>query len=262
MNLSMFPQELLVRISEETYAAGPELAFVQMAPKMSLLGAIVLGYELCGTYSHFASMVSGYYDRPPLTSTARIGEAICQLKGLYGLSHAERALAWIRDGSASPMETVEACRLSFPRSAGGEGFALPELNYEVLLDPSAQKLAGTRLCRIDLAWPEQRIGVEYDGSAYHVDAAADRRRREALAHMGWKVFAVDLTHLKNKSEHNKLVSVLIGEIPQLERAFKESAAVEAELLDRLLAATRLGVGMEAALFAKGVPKGRYRLHVA
>jgi very-short-patch-repair endonuclease len=48
---------------------------------------------------------------------------------------------------------------------------------------------GLRIARVDLAFPEQRVAIEYDG-AWHGAAgqlAKDRRRLNALVQAGWKV---------------------------------------------------------------------------
>lgn len=66
----------------EVYAAGPELCFAQMAREVSFLGIVVLGCELCGLYAHFLQMISGYYERPALTSAEKIAEALDVLEGL------------------------------------------------------------------------------------------------------------------------------------------------------------------------------------
>ena len=53
---------------------------------------------------------------------------------------------------------------------------------------------GRRLYRLDLAWPERRLAVEYDGVEFHEHAAAraaDQRRRDDLAgRFGWTVVGV------------------------------------------------------------------------
>lgn len=70
--LGSIPAGLMLRMSQDVYVAGPELCFVQMAQLTSLVGAVVLGCELCGGYSHFPRLISGFYERPPLTSVERL----------------------------------------------------------------------------------------------------------------------------------------------------------------------------------------------
>ena len=62
----------------------------------------------------------------------------------------------------------------------------PELQYE-LVDGNGE------LRRLDFAWPEQRVAVEYDGMDWHSSPDAmkrDRRRQAALRDIGWVVLAI------------------------------------------------------------------------
>lgn len=59
--------------------------------------------------------------------------------------------------------------------------------------PTAQfvgrRVDGRFVARVDLAWPEQRVALEYDG-AWHArpgQLSKDRRRLDALADEGWRV---------------------------------------------------------------------------
>ena len=66
------------------------------------------------------------------------------------------------------------------------GFPLPEVDFWV------QDVTGRRVCRVDLAWPDVRIAVEYDGYEAHVGrGAADAARAEDLHSRGWIVIRVD-----------------------------------------------------------------------
>lgn len=61
----------------------------------------------------------------------------------------------------------------------------PALQYE-LLDGNGE------LRRLDLAWPDQRVALEYDGVPWHSGAdelRRDRRRRLALQDVGWEVIS-------------------------------------------------------------------------
>ena len=49
---------------------------------------------------------------------------------------------------------------------------------------------GVLLARVDLAYPEVRLAIEYDGVVFHTDARAlarDRQRLNALTAAGWSV---------------------------------------------------------------------------
>ncbi|MGQ0576604.1 MAG: endonuclease domain-containing protein [Pseudonocardia sp.] len=65
------------------------------------------------------------------------------------------------------------------------GFPLPEVNWSVC-SPS-----GRELYRIDLAWPQLRIAIEYDGYAVHAGRADEDADRQAdLERRGWIVVRV------------------------------------------------------------------------
>lgn len=66
------------------------------------------------------------------------------------------------------------------------GLPTPELQYDVI-DRSG------RLWRLDFAWPDCKVAVEYDGFDWHSDPEAlrrDRQKRAALAEMDWSVTSI------------------------------------------------------------------------
>lgn len=67
------------------------------------------------------------------------------------------------------------------------GVPTPELQYEVI------DTDGVLLGRLDIAWPEFRVAVEYQGDHHRVDPrqyAADLRRSADLAAAGWLIIPV------------------------------------------------------------------------
>jgi hypothetical protein len=66
------------------------------------------------------------------------------------------------------------------------GLALPVLQYEIVDRDH-------RTWRVDFAWPEQRVAVEYDGVVWHEGPEAfayERQRRAALQELGWVVIPI------------------------------------------------------------------------
>jgi hypothetical protein len=94
---------------------------------------------------------------------------------------AVRALIPLADARAeSPMESE--ARLAMIDG----GLPIPELQYE-LIDGNGE------LRRLDFAWPEHTVAVEYDGLDFHSEPDAmrrDRRRTAALLDIGWVVIAI------------------------------------------------------------------------
>lgn len=88
---------------------------------------------------------------------------------------AARGLVDLADGRAeSPMESRSRLRCH------DGGLPRPALQVEVR--------EGRRCYRIDLAWPAQKVGLEYDSLAFHGDHASlryDRERHNWLTAQGW-----------------------------------------------------------------------------
>lgn len=68
----------------------------------------------------------------------------------------------------------------------GSGLPIPELQYEIVD-------LNSRTWRLDFAWPDYRVAVEYDGFDWHSDREhfqRDRQKRAALNEMGWSLISV------------------------------------------------------------------------
>ncbi|SDO21953.1 Protein of unknown function [Klenkia soli] len=104
---------------------------------------------------------------------------------------ARRAEAVVRlaDGLAeSPMETV--VRLLLHRSR----LPTPVAQFRVVHD-------GREIARVDFAWPDRKVAVEYDGR-WHGEPgqfARDRTRLNRLTAAGWRVVFVTAEDLRNPS---------------------------------------------------------------
>ena len=97
-----------------------------------------------------------------------------------GIIQARQIIGWGDGLAESPMES----RLRF--RVLDAGIAAPQLQYWV------RDAAGLGIYRLDLAWPEYRVGLEYDG-VDHQDRARQRHdleRRAWLAEHKWRVLWV------------------------------------------------------------------------
>lgn len=121
-----------------------------------------------------AALRSGTCTRPELWRAA------IQQAGRRGIV-AVRDLIPLADARAeSPMESE--ARLAMIDG----GLPTPELQHEIV-DGNGE------LRRLDFAWPDARVAVEYDGIDWHTEPDAlrnDRRRRLALQDVGWTVIAI------------------------------------------------------------------------
>lgn len=107
--------------------------------------------------------------------------------GARGVRRARRALALVDAGAESPQET--RLRLLLVRS----GMPRPITQIPVADD------RGRVRRRIDMGWPELKVGVEYDGEQHFLnpeDYAADIERLEFLASRGWLIVRVSSTQLR------------------------------------------------------------------
>jgi hypothetical protein len=121
-----------------------------------------------------AALRSGTCTRPELWRAA------VQQAGRRGIV-AVRDLIPLADGRAeSPMESE--ARLAMIDG----GLPIPELQYEIV-DGNGE------LRRVDFAWPDAGVAVEYDSVDFHSGPDAmrrDRRRTAALMDVGWVVIAI------------------------------------------------------------------------
>lgn len=170
--------------------------FLLMASRLSLLQLIALGHELCGLYGFDDSDPRGIRKREvPLATVSELSAFVGQAKGLRGHLKAERALRYVSNRSASPMETYDKMRFCMPLMYGGYALGPHEFNHEVVLDQQAARIARKSLCRIDHYWPSIGEGCEYQSEFDHLspgDFSADRARINALRSMGYPIY--ELTH--------------------------------------------------------------------
>lgn len=72
-----------------------------------------------------------------------------------------------------------------------DGFPIPEVNWRIVQD-------GREVFRIDLAWPELRIALEYDGYETHLGRTEqDQARQCELERRGWIVVRADKDDLRS-----------------------------------------------------------------
>jgi len=121
--------------------------------------------------------------RRPVTDLASLQGYVRDSKGSRGLATARAALTLIRPGTDSIQET--SSRLLLVRS----GLPCPAVNLPVVTRDGKKYL--------DMAYPEARLALEYDGQHHEGSLAADARRRRALEDLGWRIVTItghDLRH--------------------------------------------------------------------
>jgi hypothetical protein len=119
--------------------------------------------------------------------------------GLVGLETV-RALAASARGAGSRRGT-EVCALADGLAESPQETRLRLLIGRGSLPPPIAQFTvrhdGRFLARVDFAWPEHKVAVEYDG-LWHAEPgqfARDRQRLNRLHAVGWRVFFVTATDL-------------------------------------------------------------------
>ncbi|MEV3938362.1 hypothetical protein AB0K52_20590 [Glycomyces sp. NPDC049804] len=110
------------------------------------------------------------------------GSLAAALEPLHGdrLRRANATLLAADPRSESPMESWTRCLI------GDAGLPAPVPQLRVRLPNGSSRF-------LDLGWERWRVGVEYDGLGARLGLGAetsDRRRHQALQHLGWEVLVV------------------------------------------------------------------------
>ncbi|XAS66024.1 hypothetical protein V3C33_10920 [Micrococcaceae bacterium Sec5.7] len=137
----------------------------------------------------------------PYATAEQLTDMLDRHKGTPGIRKARLALEQARAGADSAPET--RLRLALDRS----GLPEPELNV-------ATELSAAVVRQPDLAYPEFRVAVEYDGEG-HSEAAQivrDIAREEDFAAAGWTLVRVSKRHMANgaRSAATKVRAALLN----------------------------------------------------
>lgn len=176
-----------------------------MAQYLSIEKLLLLGFELCGTYSINNESESGFENNvKPWSSAEKINKYINQLRNcnarFYGINKSELAAKYILDNSASPQESRAGIILGASRKLGAFGIKNLVMNSPVVLSKPASEICGQSRVFPDLSIPEYKIAIEYDSDAYHDNINQnrhDKKRIDALQHDGWQVFTFVADQLYN-----------------------------------------------------------------
>lgn len=171
------PRGSFLHVHGDIFVCSPEFLAVLIAERTGFYELTENLYELCGTYA--VDDAEGLFEHQPLTTVRCIAEFIELLPGVRGVGHVRRALAYVRDGSASPRETQLAMMLALPTGLGGFGLADIQLNY--VIDPTEHGETGLMKLRADVALPPDRarglagVAMEYESDEWHDETRYDGR---------------------------------------------------------------------------------------
>ncbi len=123
--------------------------------------------------------------------------------------HRRRGIVAIRDeliGLARP-EAESPMESEVRLAIHDAGLPPPQLQYEIV-DRSG------RVWRVDFAWPDQRLAVEYDGFEWHSSPEAlqrDRQKRAALTEGGWRLLSIVSDDVRRRTwEMNRRIGFELG----------------------------------------------------
>lgn len=166
--------------SETRYRRGlpvsaPAALFCELATLLGLDDLVAVGDALVLS----ARLPSGNRQRP-LVRLTRLHEAVASASGSRGCRTARQAVALVREGVESPMET--RLRLLVVR----DGLPEPLPGVPVVA-------RGRLLGYADLMWPTLRLILEYDGDQHRSDLTQyerDIRRLESFADGGYETIRI------------------------------------------------------------------------
>lgn len=235
---SFLPGKPFIRISPEICIAGPELLFIDAAATTPFPKLLLFGMELCGSYTLRQSHPAGgrpVYQVEPVTSMQKIADFVGALKGarLRGITRASRAVPFLMDHAASPMESVLALMLRLPIVRGGLGLGLPKLNADVPIGEEYQRFTVARHVYPDIFFEELPLDIEYESEEFHpemgdwdaLDPASrdailgktkkDKQRMRLIQTMGIRVFQVTFDDFKTSASFDFLAEQLLKQIEDL-----------------------------------------------
>ena len=163
------PEDSFIHLGGGIAISGPELLFAELAGSMHPLEHLMLGHELCGTFSRDADdPYNGpiAYKVQPTTSVEKIARFLDEAKYIRGIEAAHISLAFLNDNAWSPTESLVAALLRLPIDS--LGFDMGQLTLNPRVDP-VRSLPGAKGSRVpDIVIDGTSVGLNYDGLA-HLD---------------------------------------------------------------------------------------------
>lgn len=204
------PPPRFFRLCAGVGTSSPEWCFAQLASTVSCARLAQIGCELCGSY-RIVDGGRGFIGARPLVSAAALERFVAGLEGVAGVKRARRALRFVADGSASPMETVVLLLVCLPPRMGGYGLPAPIMNGLVNVPASHRRVVSKSRYYCDLLWPEARLALEYESDERHTGSFRifrDSSRRADLAHLGIETVTLTRLQVFNKREFEKVIALL------------------------------------------------------
>lgn len=165
------PPRSFIEVDEGIAISCPELVFLEMAGVMPLMQLVMLGHELCGTFSrdpHDPINGDVTLSCAPATSHERIEEFVRKAKWNANAQQALEAIACVANDAWSPTESIVATLASLPTQEFGYGFGRCILNEKVDTSTGLALAIGKKSRRPDILFKGTSVGLNYDGTV-HLD---------------------------------------------------------------------------------------------
>ncbi len=200
-----------------------KLYFLVRCRSMPVLSdRLMLGMELCGTYSHVVvgnRLSAAFYGKAhrdaegklacswkaprisPALTLSDIEGYLAEAAGITGVKRARECARHLREGSASPGESVLALMATLPCALGGYGFRDMQLNPKLPVPKEKRHLTRFDSFHPDGFLRQLATDLEYESGAFHTSKRAiarDKARRNDIQALGIEVKDVTwemLSHL-------------------------------------------------------------------
>lgn len=189
-----------IRINQYVYALDLIHTWAQMSSRIALVDLVVLADAVVTSLSQYPGR--GASDTNAHTILDAMIEFVNNGDRFLGKRNCIKALALCRTGVMSPMETLaRLCLTTY-------GIPDPETNYVV---SGVTFQSGVEMT-LDMAWPDVKVAVEYDGDQHRTDKTQwrrDQEKRELLRSQGWVVMVVTADNLCDDSARS-LFAFMVG----------------------------------------------------
>ena len=227
-----------MQIEEGVYIYPPEACLYNACQTLPFEQALLLSYEMCGTFTLDPAIEKGLGTRAPLMKLSHLCCLANSMQEARGVVRFKAVLPWVLEGSASPRESMPAICFVLPKRMGGYGLYRMHMNAEVALSPQAQKIYGRKTCRCDLYVPELKLAFEYDSDAEHSDKKArrkDSRRQTALALEGVETISLTSVQLASTAQMDGIAELLAARLGEsLDCRVKDYMRKKCDLQEKLL----------------------------
>lgn len=191
-----------VKINARVYALKPVLAWAQLSAHIPMYALVALAESIIA-----ADSTSGD------DALSRIAAFVDESSRFAGKTRCAAALPHIRSDVLSPAESKARLALVM------HGIPCPQTNVKI---PGAVFSASKTVMTLDMAWPEFRIGVEYDGDQHRTDKnqwRRDQEKREYLRRQGWIIICITADDLANGQRRTEFAFNVARELAERGAAF-------------------------------------------